>query len=89
MKHMYYDKFKIFLRKEIFEYIEKIKLTNEAAAELLGISPRAYYLLKNGKNTFSLCTFIFYLVFICPDVEEFITKIRNFMTKEGKCGIFF
>lgn len=68
---------KEFLHKEITVNARKQNLTDEQVAELLGISVRSYYYIKSGKNNCSSATLLQYLVRICPDVEDFINKVRN------------
>lgn len=68
---------KEFLINEITTTAKEKNLTDEQIAELLDISVRAYYYIKSGKNTCSTITLLQYLVKVCPNVENFIDKVKN------------
>ena len=68
---------KEFLQKEIIRNAKKQDLTDEQAAKLLGISLRFYYYIKAGKNNCSSSTLLQYLVRICPDIDDFISKVKD------------
>ena len=68
---------KDFLHNEIIKNAKEQNLTDEKVAELLGISVRSYYYIKSGKHNCSSATLLLYLIRICPDIDDFITKVRT------------
>lgn len=77
MKHMYQDNIKSFLRNQILETAQELKLTKEQTAELLGIDARTYAYIKAGKYACSSATLVVYLAKMCPDPMKFIEDARE------------
>lgn len=68
---------KEFLINEITTTAKEKNLTDEQIAELLDISVRAYYYIKSGKNNCSTVTLLQYLIRVCPDVDNFLNRIKT------------
>ena len=81
MKHMYQDDLKPFLRKQILSTVNELDLTNEQAAEALGIDVRSFAYFKAGKNMCSSATLIIYLANLCPNPMKFIEEARLLINK--------
>ena len=74
----YKDIFKMHLRVVVIQYRIGHGLTQEAMAELLHISPRAYCAMENGDYSFSATTFAFFLLLLPPEeVSRFLIQFGN------------
>ena len=45
-------------------------------AEYLVMDIRSYADIDSGKSACGLLTFVLYLMYLCPDIEELINEIR-------------
>ena len=77
MKHQYHETIKNFVREEIITAVAKQKLTNEQAADKLGLSSRNYSRIKAGQNSCSTETFIAYTVNICDDQISLLQRMSD------------
>ncbi len=77
MTHSYKESIKPFLHDEVVSTVERLKLTQEQAAEILGIEPRTYAYFKAGKTTFSATTLLMYLSRLCNNYVEFFDGLKK------------
>ena len=74
----YKDIFKMHLRVVVIQYRIDHGLTQEAMAELLHISSRAYCAMEQGDYSFSATTFAFFLRLLPPEeVSNFLNQFGN------------
>lgn len=68
------------LKKICHEHIVTAKIENDLTqaqmAEYLHMDIRSYADIDSGKSACSLLTFVLYLLYLCPDIDEFIDEIR-------------
>lgn len=79
MTHSYKESIKPFLHDEVVSTVERLKLTQEQAAEILGIEPRTYAYFKAGKTTFSATTLLMYLSRLCKIMQNFLMHSKNLL----------
>ena len=52
-------------------------ITQEEMAQKLSMAPRSYADLEHGINGCSAVTLTLFLVFVCPDPQEFLEELRD------------
>lgn len=73
---IYQSLLKKFLSERVYEKRMQLQYTQEHMAEALHISPRSYIDLEHGKYSFSILTFIFFLLLLSED--EVLQLLRDF-----------
>ena len=78
MAHAYHVYVKEFCRREIFFTMNELGITNEKAAELLGIDIRSYYRIKSGEVAVSTSTLLIFLT-VCKHPEKFLADFKKLL----------
>lgn len=77
MRKLYSNKLKTLFSKELAKTRKELSLTQFEVSELLALSPRPYIELEHGRSLCSAVTLVLYLIYLCPDVEGFLNRIRK------------
>ena len=76
MRNLYNKQLKTICHKRIISAKVENSLTQAQMAEYLVMDIRSYADIDSGKSTCGLLTFILYLIYLCPDIEDLINEIR-------------
>lgn len=69
--------------KDLIDTRAKLRLTQFELSERLSLSPRTYIELEHGRSLCSAVTLILYLIYLCPDTDGFLNRVR-IAFEEGK-----
>lgn len=76
MRNLYNKQLKTICHEHIISTKVENELTQAQMAEYLVMDIRSYADIDSGKSSCSLLTFVLYLIYLCPDVDELINEIR-------------
>lgn len=76
MRNLYNKQLKTICHEHIISTKVENELTQAQMAEYLAMDIRSYADIDSGKSSCSLLTFVLYLIYLCPDVDELINEIR-------------
>ncbi len=76
MRNLYNKQLKTICHKRIISAKVENSLTQAQMAEYLVMDIRSYADIDSGKSACGLLTFVLYLMYLCPDIEELINEIR-------------
>lgn len=76
MRDLYNKQLKTICHEHIISAKIENGLTQSQMAEYLVMDIRSYADIDSGKSTCGLLTFVLYLMYLCPDIEELIEEIR-------------
>ena len=76
MRNLYNKELKEICHEHIIAAKIENGLTQSQMAEYLIMDIRSYADIDSGKSVCGLLTFVLYLIYLCPDVEELIDEIR-------------
>ncbi len=76
MRNLYNKQLKTICHKHIISAKVEKGLTQSQMAEFLVMDIRSYADIDSGKSACGLLTFVLYLMYLCPDIEELIEEIR-------------
>lgn len=76
MRNLYNKQLKTICHEHIISTKVENELTQAQMAEHLVMDIRSYADIDSGKSSCSLLTFVLYLIYLCPDIDELINEIR-------------
>ena len=76
MRNLYNKQLKAICHEHIISAKVENELTQSQMAEYLVMDIRSYADIDSGKSACGLLTFVLYLIYLCPDIEELIEEIR-------------
>lgn len=76
MRNRYNKELKEICHEHIISAKVEKGLTQAQMAEYLVMDIRSYADIDSGKSACSLLTFVLYLIYLCPDTDQFINEIR-------------
>lgn len=76
MRNLYNKQLKEICHKHIISAKIENGLTQAQMAECLVMDIRSYADIDSGKSSCGLLTFVLYLMYLCPDIDELIEEIR-------------
>ena len=76
MRNLYNKQLKEICHKHIISAKIDKGLTQAQMAEYLVMDIRSYADIDSGKSSCGLLTFVLYLMYLCPDIDELIEEIR-------------
>lgn len=76
MRNLYNKQLKTICHEHIISTKVENELTQAQMAEYLVMDIRSYADIDSGKSSCSLLTFVLYLIYLCPDIDELINEIR-------------
>ena len=76
MRNLYNKQLKEICHEHIISAKIENGLTQAQMAECLVMDIRSYADIDSGKSSCGLLTFVLYLMYLCPDIDELIEEIR-------------
>ena len=76
MRDLYNEELKMICHKHIILAKTENNLTQAQMAEYFVMDVRSYADIDSGKSSCGLLTFVLYLMYLCPDIDELIEEIR-------------
>ena len=81
MRNLYKEELKTICHKHIILAKPQINLTQAQMAEYFVMDIRSYADIDSGRSSCGLLTFVLYLIYFCPDLDNFIDEIRDSFEK--------
>lgn len=76
MRTAYLCVLKTVIHDKIVSTKNDLNLTQAQMSEILVMDPRSYADISSGKSMCSTLTFVLFLIYCCPDPEDFLEEIK-------------
>lgn len=87
MRNQYRNVLKKFFYEEVSRTRYDLGISQEKMAEKLALAARTYIDLDHGKTCCSEVTLALFLIYVCPDPQKFLEKLRRaFETEIGEAA---
>ena len=77
MRKAYHIRLREHFHRALIETRSREELSQAQMAEKLAMDERSYIDLDHGKTCCSAVTLVLFLIYVCEDVEKFLSELKN------------